>query len=131
MFSEAEQRKERSVIYSLPYPPTVNTYWRQFRGRTILSARGREFRTEALACILHDGKPRTMTERLRVTIEASPPDNRRRDIDNIVKPVLDALEHAGVYQDDCQIDDLHVKRGPVVKGGDLVVSIEVADFESA
>lgn len=29
------------------------------------------------------------------------PDNRRRDPDNIMKPVLDVLQKAGVFEDDC------------------------------
>ncbi len=112
------------MILSLPYPPTMNTYWRTFRGRMLLSERGRDFRTEVMASILVNGKPNTLTGRLRVQIEASPPDKRRRDIDNIVKPLLDALAHAGVYADDEQIDELHVKRGPVVKNGDCLVIVE-------
>ena len=28
----------------LPYPPSVNTYWRAVKGRVILSKKGREYR---------------------------------------------------------------------------------------
>lgn len=112
------------MTFNLPYPPSMNTYWRQFRGRAILSARGREFRNEVVASILQHGKPKTLTSRLRVMMELSPPDRRRRDIDNVVKPTLDALAHAGVYADDCQIDELRVLRGPVVSDGSLLVVIE-------
>ena len=34
-----------------------------------------------------------------------------------------ALEHAGVFVDDSQIDDLRIKRGPVVPGGKVLVFI--------
>jgi crossover junction endodeoxyribonuclease RusA len=43
-------------------------------------------------------------------MDAFPPDRRRRDLDNIQKPVLDALQHAGVYEDDSQIDLLVTRR---------------------
>jgi len=57
-------------------------------------------------------------------MDAFPPDRRRRDLDNIQKPVLDALEHAGVYEDDSQVDLLITRRGPVSDGGSIRVQIE-------
>ena len=109
---------------NLPYPPSINHYWRTFRGRMILSASGREYRTEVMANILQNGKPNTIEGRVRVQIQVSPPDRRRRDIDNCVKCILDALAHAGVYHDDCQIDELHVKRGEIVQDGEAMVIVE-------
>jgi len=50
-------------------------------------------------------------------VELFPPDRRKRDVDNILKALLDALTHAGVYEDDSFIDDLRVVRGAVIKGG--------------
>ena len=32
------------IELTLPWPPTVNTYWRNFGGRTIVSAKGRSYR---------------------------------------------------------------------------------------
>jgi crossover junction endodeoxyribonuclease RusA len=56
-------------------------------------------------------------------MDAFPPDRRRRDLDNLAKPTLDALEHAGVYEDDSQIDLLIIRRQDVVHGGRLEVSV--------
>lgn len=65
-------------------------------------------------------------ERLRVELSVTPPDNRRRDLDNLLKAVLDGLGFAGVYDDDSQIDELLVIRRPVRKGeGGLDVSVAV------
>ncbi len=36
-------------------------------------------------------------------IEIHPPDDRRRDCDNVQKAVIDALQHAGVFWDDSQV----------------------------
>ena len=52
-----------------------------------------------------------------------PPDNRKRDVDNVLKPLLDALEHAGTYENDSQIDKLCVTRMEVIKGGSCDVVI--------
>jgi crossover junction endodeoxyribonuclease RusA len=43
-------------------------------------------------------------------MDAFPPDRRRRDLDNLLKPTLDALQHGGVYEDDSQVDLLVVRR---------------------
>ena len=45
-----------------------------------------------------------------VEIEAHMPDKRRRDLDNLLKGLFDALTHAGVWMDDSQVDDFRVRR---------------------
>ena len=52
-----------------------------------------------------------------------PPDNRRRDIDNVQKALLDALQHGGAYADDSQIVRLSIEKGPPVAGGRSLVRI--------
>jgi crossover junction endodeoxyribonuclease RusA len=61
---------------------------------------------------------------LKVKVYLYPPDRRKRDIDNNMKSLLDAMEHAGVYENDSQIDDLHIIRCEVVKGGACKVVLE-------
>jgi len=64
-------------------------------------------------------------------VYAFPPDNRRRDLDNFQKPLQDALQYAGVYPDDCAIDDYHVTREAVRRpNGVLEVIIEKIDVET-
>ncbi len=40
---------------------------------------------------------------LAIRIDITPPDDRRRDCDNVQKAVLDALQHAGAFWDDSQV----------------------------
>jgi len=113
----------------LPYPPSVNTYWRAVKGRVILSKRGREYRhavnVAVAAAFESEGVEdlRPLLGRLKVVIKATMPDKRRRDIDNINKAALDAMGYAGIYGDDNQIDDLRVIRCDVMKPGCLEVEI--------
>jgi crossover junction endodeoxyribonuclease RusA len=50
-----------------------------------------------------------LTGNLSVQIDLYPPDRRMRDCDNSIKSVLDAMEHAGVYDNDSQIKVLRVE----------------------
>lgn len=112
-------------MLNLPYPPSINHYWRRVGPRTLISREGRTFRKNVCA-LLGGGGPRKPPSggRIALAMDAFPPDRRRRDLDNIQKPVLDALEHAGIYEDDSQVDLLLTQRREVVKGGRLDVRVE-------
>jgi crossover junction endodeoxyribonuclease RusA len=69
------------------------------------------------------GRPPTLTDRIAMVMDVYPPDRRRRDIDNLQKGPLDAMEHAGVYADDSQIDWLLTRRCEVVPDGQLIVQV--------
>jgi crossover junction endodeoxyribonuclease RusA len=46
-----------------------------------------------------------------VEIILYPPDARRRDIDNYNKALFDALTHAGIWEDDSQVQRMLVEWG--------------------
>jgi len=111
----------------LPYPPSVNHYWRTWRGRVLVSARGRAYRQE-VGALLFENRPRKppAAGRIALSIDAFPPDRRRRDLDNLPKSLLDALQHASLYHDDSQIDILTIQRGRPRSPG--VVAVRLAEF---
>ena len=94
---------------SLPYPPSVNNYWKsRWTGKFIqhyITPAGRKFRQDVIRS-LSDWD--MMLGPLALAIEVFPPDRRARDIDNVLKALCDALEHAGVMENDSQIVDLHI-----------------------
>ena len=117
------------MTLTLPYPPSINHYWRHFRGRTVISRGGRAFR-DNVCSLLAAGSgngPRKPPAggRIALAMDAFPPDRRRRDLDNIQKPLLDALQHAGIYFDDHQVELLVARRREVVAGGRIEVRIGV------
>lgn len=107
----------------LPWPPTVNTYWRHSRGRHYISEKGTQYRKDIIQIIQQQNLNINTIARLKFSIIANQPDKRRRDLDNLQKAVFDSLVHAGFMADDEQIDDFRVRRGVQVKGGSLVVLI--------
>ena len=110
--------------FTLPFPPSVNHYWRNFRGRMVIGARGRAYRKAAIDAIGDQAVPvEGIGGPLKVELLAHPPDRRRRDLDNLQKALLDSIVAAGVIEDDSNIDDLRVVRGPVFPGGKVAVVI--------
>jgi Holliday junction resolvase RusA-like endonuclease len=89
----------------------MNHYWRHVGPRILISREGRTFRTNVCA-LLGGGGPRKPPAggRIALAMDAFPPDARRRDLDNLLKPVLDALQHGSIYEDDSQVDLLVVRR---------------------
>ena len=103
---------------TLPWPPSVNHYYRRVGPRTLISREGREYR-KRICGLLAPGnggirKPPS-GGRIALCMDAFPPDRRRRDLDNLLKSTQDSLAHAGVYEDDSLIDWLLTRRCEVVR----------------
>lgn len=62
---------------------------------------------------------------LKMTMFIHPPDRRRRDSSNLWKMVEDALMEAEVFVDDSQITEHRSVKSSPVKGGLVIVEIEV------
>ncbi len=106
--------------FDLPWPPSVNHYWRTWKNRHLISKEGRAYRTTVAGLL----SPCPLAGRLSVAVQAFPPDRRVRDLDNLLKSLLDALQHAGVYGDDSQIDRILIERGEVDKPGWVRVNVD-------
>ena len=83
----------------LPWPPSNNCYYRHVGSRTLLSREAHEYRKTVLGGLAGKSLPK-FTGPLELYAEFHPPDNRRRDLDNLLKCVQDTLQHAGLYEDD-------------------------------
>ena len=110
------------IILDLPFPNSANTHWRHARGRTYLSPKGVAFREAVkLSAYLH--KQIAPAGRLMVGVELYPPNKRIIDIDNRIKPLLDALTCAGIIIDDSLIDKITIERKDIIKEGKCRVFI--------
>ena len=111
---------------TLPLSPTVNTYYGSNGNRRYIKPAGVEFRKEVLAAVKQAKIP-TLTGRLCLVVRVFPRDRRLQDISNRIKALEDALQHAGLFLNDEQVDDLHVTRGPVAPGGRIELMVGVID----
>ena len=112
---------------TLPFPPSVNGYWRNINGRTLISVKGRAYKKAVARLVQWNHAAKQLESRLEVLVILHPPDKRKRDIDNSMKALLDSMQAAGVYLDDSQIDRLVIERGEVEKGGVAVITIKEID----
>ncbi len=113
---------EVTRVYELPYPPSVNHYWRRVGWRTLISRAGRRYR-RAVVALLTVMRARPLRGALVVRVKVFPPDGRRRDLDNLQKALLDALEHGGAFADDFQVAKLELERVEIMPGGKVIVEI--------
>jgi len=109
----------------LPYPPSINHYWLTARGgRRYISPEGNTFRQWTLVTCRTQQIPSFGDSEIRLDITINPPDRRRRDVDNVLKVLLDALQAARVYDNDYQVQRLSIERGPPLGNGRCTVTIE-------
>jgi crossover junction endodeoxyribonuclease RusA len=111
-----------TISFRLPYPPSMNHYWRRVGNKTIISRGGREYRVKVVSLLADFSEP--LQGPLKIVISLRPPDRRRRDVDNVLKPMLDAIQHGGVYVDDSQIVDLQITKGEPAKDGFVDIQLE-------
>lgn len=109
--------------FTLPFPPSVNHYWRRRGGLYFISKKGQEYRRAVTEIITQLGLNIHTEARLKIRIIANMPDRRRRDLDNILKAVGDSLEHAGFMNDDNQFDSIRIDRGELLPPGRLGITI--------
>ena len=127
----------KTLTYTLPWPPSVNHYWRSVliggKPRTLLSKEGREFKQAAVGAVLQQrrGPSAPLSGRLAIAVTLFPPDRRRYDLDNRLKAVLDSLTEARVWEDDRHVKIIHLEEGGIVKGGACRVYIAPAPDQVA
>lgn len=105
----------------LPFPPSLNHYWRKDRNGMHISEEGKRYLSQVRQLVLLNGRGDTEYF-LRVSREPEPkqrlmvravffcPDNMKRDLDNLFKVIFDCLTKAGVWQDDSQVFEIRAKK---------------------
>jgi len=111
--------------FKMPWPPSVNGYWKPFRNRLIISKRGREYRKQAIFALQNLSLYNIYIDfELSVKLILNPPTLRKYDIDNFQKALFDAFTHGGLWVDDVCVVELLILKGKKTKNGNVEVFIE-------
>lgn len=106
----------------LPYPPSVNHY---------LGVNGKRYfvnkKTQDYKWIVRQRRPpiEVITVECGLEILVYVPDKRKRDIDNLLKVLLDSLKSACVFKDDSQVKEIYISHEGQIKDGKVVVGVYV------
>ena len=103
----SEKEKPNEIKLILPYPPSVNNLYAHFRGRRIISLKGKKFKSDIAILAKRQGAKLLFGD-LSVTFRVFRP-KRIGDLDNRLKISQDALK--GIcFEDDRQIIEIHAFR---------------------
>lgn len=97
------------IIVSLPFPPSLNRLWRAGKGKVYRSADYEAWRSESAWEARRQAGTRKIAGQFRIIVNVVRPDRRHRDIDNLLKAVLDCLQHAGVIKNDKNCEHIEIK----------------------
>jgi crossover junction endodeoxyribonuclease RusA len=111
---------ETVIKLELPWPPSLNHYYRHVGPRVLISKAGRAYRDAVIAKMRAENVQK-MRGDVELVIDAYPPDNRRRDADNIEKCLWDSLIHGGLAEDDSKFKrHTTTMREPIPEIGGMV-----------
>lgn len=88
------------IVLSLPLPPSANRLWRTGRGKIYRSDIYNSWLGEVVWIIVRQSQSKRVTGSYKLTILATPPDKRKRDLDNLLKAASDALVKSGIIDGD-------------------------------
>lgn len=151
--TEVAPRARKSVLLQLPWPRSVNHYFREYamppagdkvearirehgfegihvwlrkntRVMKQVGEEGHEYRAAVRKIVLRERANKGFISPMIMKLRAYPPDKRQRDLSNLYKCLEDALQHAGVVMDDYVIAAHDSRRElQTVKGGLIVVEL--------
>lgn len=93
----------------LSTPPSVNNYWGVNGKRRYVKKEGLTFRKE-IFYLFKETKKNKINGAVSLTVDVYRKDKRIFDIDNILKCLCDSMKHAGVYDDDSQIERILINK---------------------
>lgn len=117
------------TVFTLPYPPSANRYWRFTRQGIYVSAEAKHYKQQAAQMARSEGVT-VLDGAVILRLDVYAP-RKAGDLSNRIKVLEDALNGVA-YHDDAQVVEIHARRfeQPKAKGikreGYVIVTVEVA-----
>lgn len=103
------EKKQAKISLVLPFAPfSANAMYQCARGRIILSKKARDFKLDVANHLSRLGAKR-IKGKISLTLIFMFKDKRRRDLDNMLKPLLDALKNS-LFDDDSMIQKISARK---------------------
>jgi len=95
----------------LTIPPSANSQWRIANNRIFKTKEAKSWQEEAAWELKLSARGQKIPlDRIGVTMEVFFPDNRKRDIDNLLKLTGDAIQESGIVKNDADIWAWNVRK---------------------
>lgn len=112
------------ITVTIPWPsrylsPNSRSFW------AVKAHANKMAKASALYLVREVHRGKLDAERVKVSLTFNPPDNRRRDLDNLIASLKSALDGISLALgiDDSKFE-LACRMGSVAKGGNVLVTIE-------
>lgn len=116
----------------LPPVPSLNNYYGthcKFNHATVyIKSAGKKYRKIVLDYVMENNLQLRANVALTLIVYFTPSSNRKQDVDNIAKCLLDALTHAEVWEDDSLVYDLRIIKQPPSKEN-AGLFLKISQFE--
>ena len=125
---DAPAHKQKGGLVMLPYPISANRYWRNFRGRMVVSSEAKAYKKQVIWTfdalgITPASNDVALSIKLHPKLTTKGVASRTLiDLDNCIKVCLDALQGV-LYVNDKQVKKLTAEVGEPVLGGGLSVGV--------
>ena len=117
------------LTLQLPYPVSMNSIWRVYKGRQVQSKEAIKYKNEVKYIATQKKHPITH-DNVSVILELQPKQTisgrayeKCIDLDNCIKATLDALQGV-IIANDKQVKRIYAYYGDPIPGGGLLVTIE-------
>ena len=115
-----------TIQIHVPHPPSANRLWVRARKGMRRSDEYMRWLTNA-GWHVKEQKPGSIQGPYKISVQAARPDRRKRDLDNLLKPIGDLLQSLGIIEDDSDCEMITARW--VTIGHGLQVIVDPAGVE--
>lgn len=108
-------------------PPSINACYRTGRGRMYKSKRLTQYESD-IKDYLDDVKYEKLTGNIKLTVQFNCKSKRKRDLDNMLKPLIDSLETNNLFDNDNQIFEINCSKQIGCESDSTIIHLSEIDL---